>query len=557
MHERPVDGATENVLLAGRYRVQEVIDRGGTGIVRRAVDEALGHSVVLEQLTSDAVAAARIAATVQHPHLVSILDVVEEPDALWLVCEDVPARSLAQLVSDYGRMSAAAAADIGAQIASGLAAVHAAGTAHGGLAPESILVADTGTGPFAKISGLGISPAADAATDVHSLGAALSAAVGGRAPETLAPLLRQLTTDDPAARPTAAQAHVELARLATALAGPADPHLGAPLIDPKGPPPRRRQLRVLRAAAAGTALLIALVVAVSATTVAPAPQPVASVPPINPADERTLDPCSLIDVAALAQIGPATIRPGYGVFSECVAVIPVGTDDIHVEVELRNGDTAGHVDAQRDPLNPVAVPGSQGDDFCSRDVLLPDGHVVSVSAVMYGYTYRSDYCAMAGIAADAVIARLIGGGLTSRTSDADRSALDDIKACDLLEQESVTAAVAAAGGPPAQGPTNGYAGWYCDWAPVWLDYMREAAPGAPEFYGDPVTIGGRPGLTRTDGGDGHCRAYVPQRVFTAADGAMRAEYVRVIVEGTAETATICRAAIDLAERVATRLPAFG
>jgi hypothetical protein len=84
---------------------------------------------------------------------------------------------------------------MGAQIASGLAAVHAAGTAHGALAPESILVADTGTGPFAKISGLGMSPATDAATDVHSLGAALSAAVGGRAPETLAPLLRQLTTD--------------------------------------------------------------------------------------------------------------------------------------------------------------------------------------------------------------------------------------------------------------------------------------------------------------------------------------------------------------------------
>jgi hypothetical protein len=38
---------------------------------------------------------------------------------------------------------------------------------------------------------------------------------------------------------------------------------------------------------------------------------------------------------------------------------------------------------------------------------------------------------------------------------------------------------------------------------------------------------------------------------------MRAEYVRIYVQGTADTATICRAAVALAERVATRLPPLG
>jgi hypothetical protein len=298
--------------------------------------------------------------------------------------------------------------------------------------------------------------------------------------------------------------------------------------------------------------VIAAVVAVLATLV-----PVPSVPPITPADERSLDPCSLVDVAALAPVGKATITPGYGVFSGCTAVIPVGDEEIHVDVELMNGDTAGPVDAAlRDPLNPVAVPYEQGDGYCARYVLLPDGHVISVVAIRYGYTYRTDYCAVADIAAGTVIDRLVAGRLTHRTTDADRSALAGIRACDLLDQESVTAAVTAAGGAPPVRPINGNAGWYCDWEPVWLTFMRESSPGAPDFYGDPVTIGGRPGMTRTEG-DGQCRAYVPQRFFIAEDSGMRAEYVRINVLGTADTATICRAAVGLAERVASRLPPLG
>jgi hypothetical protein len=341
-----------------------------------------------------------------------------------------------------------------------------------------------------------------------------------------------------------------------ALAGPADPE---PSIVPQGPAPHRnRRLRVLSAVAVAAAVVIGVVVALAVGPTAGPPAPVVSVPPITAADERTLDPCSLIDVAALAPIGRATIRPGYGVFSECVAVIPVGTDAVHVGVELRNEATAGLVDVlQRDPLGPVAVPAEQGEDFCSRAVLLPDGHVVSVAAVLYGDPLRTDYCAVADIATDAAIGRLASGGFIPRTSDADRSALEEIGACDLLDHESVVAAAAAAGADFADGPTNGNAGWSCDWAPVWLDFMRESAFGEPEFYGDPVLIGGRLGMTRTDGSAHHCRAYIPQRIFRASDGALRAEYVRIRIDGGADVDTICGAVVGLAERVASRLPAFG
>jgi eukaryotic-like serine/threonine-protein kinase len=535
VHEGSVDDTIEDFLIAGRYRLQRSMGRGGL----RATDQELGTTVVLERLPPDALPQARVAATVRHPHLVAILDVVEEPDVLWLVSEDVPARSLAELVGEYGAMSTAAAAHIGAQVATGLAAAHAAGVVHGALTPDRILVADAGTAPVAKISGLGSSPATDTHLDVSALGAALEAAVGGRPGEPLAALVRELTDDDPDVRPTAEEAHVALARLAAPVAGPA----------PQDQPPRRRWVRIVGAAA----VVIAAVVAVLATLVF-----VPSVPPITPADERTLDPCSLIDVAALAPFGKATIRPGYGAFSECTAVIPAGDEDVHVNVDLMTGDTARAIDPSiRDPFDPITVPDHASDGYCNRYVHLPDGHAIRVSATRYGSTYRTDYCALADMAARTVIERLVAGRFAPRSSDADRSALAGIRACDLLDQESVTAAVTAAHGNPPVGPINGNAGWYCDWEPVWLTFMRESSPGAPEFYGDPVTIGGRPGMTRTDGDDVHCRAYIPQRYFLAEDGRMRAEYVRIHLQGTADPATICRAAVDLAERVASRLPPFG
>jgi len=140
--------------------------------------------------------------------------------------------------------------------------------------------------------------------------------------------------------------------------------------------------------------------------------PVPSVAPITLEDERTLDPCSLLDVAALAPVVRATIRPGHGYFSSCTAVVPVPAEDeeIHIDVELMNGTVEPVDPALRDPLDPVAVPGPYLSRYgCERYVLLPDGHVISVRAVLYGDTYLTEFCALADATADVVIDRLMAG----------------------------------------------------------------------------------------------------------------------------------------------------
>src|SRR5689334_13355567 len=149
--------------IAGRYRVEREVGRGGMGSVWLCHDELLGRTVAAKQVglmpgetTPDlarAMREARSSAPLNHRNVVSVYDAIEEGDHIWLVMEYVPGRTLARIVAEEGPMSPVRAAWIGAQVADGVAAAHAAGTVHRDVKPGNILVADDDT---AKISDFGI-----------------------------------------------------------------------------------------------------------------------------------------------------------------------------------------------------------------------------------------------------------------------------------------------------------------------------------------------------------------------------------------------------------------
>ena len=97
-------------MIAGRYTLDREIGRGGMGAVWLGRDEVLGREVAIKRVgvvpggsSPDLVRAereARIAARLNHPHVVAVFDLVDDDDQQWLVMEYVEGRNLADLVRD-------------------------------------------------------------------------------------------------------------------------------------------------------------------------------------------------------------------------------------------------------------------------------------------------------------------------------------------------------------------------------------------------------------------------------------------------------------------------
>jgi serine/threonine-protein kinase len=155
-------------VIAGRYEIRSLLDQGGSSEVYLATDRVLRRSVVIKApraaLLRDARAVARFRreaeglARLAHPSLVTIHDVGLEPHGPYLVEEYVPGRSLADVIRDEGPLSPARAAQIGADAADGLAAVHDAGMLHRDLKPENLMLTPN---DGVKLLDLGIVWAAD------------------------------------------------------------------------------------------------------------------------------------------------------------------------------------------------------------------------------------------------------------------------------------------------------------------------------------------------------------------------------------------------------------
>lgn len=166
-----------NVLLAGRYRLDELVGRGGMGEVWCAEDEVLRRPVavklLLPQRADDTAIErfrreARAAAVLSHPNVVAVYDFGTHEDRLFLVMELVEGRTLTEELAVRGTLPAAEAADIIAQAAAGLAVAHDHGLVHRDIKPGNLLLTADGT---VKVADFGIARfVSDAATDLTSTG---------------------------------------------------------------------------------------------------------------------------------------------------------------------------------------------------------------------------------------------------------------------------------------------------------------------------------------------------------------------------------------------------
>ncbi|QWB23580.1 MULTISPECIES: serine/threonine-protein kinase [Streptomyces] len=145
-------------VIAGRYRFEERLGRGGMGVVWRATDQLLGRGVAVKELPYDETLSAaearrqrdrtlreaRAVAQLSHPHIIVVHDVVEDDERPYIVMELIEGGSLADRLAHRGPVDASEAARIGIALLGALSAAHAAGVLHRDLKPDNVLL-ETGT----------------------------------------------------------------------------------------------------------------------------------------------------------------------------------------------------------------------------------------------------------------------------------------------------------------------------------------------------------------------------------------------------------------------------
>jgi serine/threonine protein kinase len=148
--------------LAHKYRIEDVVGRGGMGIVYKAEDTKLKRSVALkflpQELTLDEEARTRFvleaqtAAGLSHPNICTIHEINEENGKSFIAMEYVKGQSLKAKI-ESGPLEEQEALDIAVQVAEGLEEAHKKGIIHRDIKSANIMITEKGQ---AKVMDFGL-----------------------------------------------------------------------------------------------------------------------------------------------------------------------------------------------------------------------------------------------------------------------------------------------------------------------------------------------------------------------------------------------------------------
>jgi serine/threonine-protein kinase len=171
------------VTLGGRYRVERELGRGGMAKVFLGTDTVLGRTVAVKVLAPQFAdddgfvrrfrREAQAAASIGHPHIVSVFDTGSDDGVHYIVMEYVEGRTLAEFLSGGGRIMPDRAIDIGEDVCRALEAAHAQGVIHRDIKPGNIMLNPRGE---VKVTDFGIARVTTTADTVAQTAAILGTA---------------------------------------------------------------------------------------------------------------------------------------------------------------------------------------------------------------------------------------------------------------------------------------------------------------------------------------------------------------------------------------------
>ncbi len=163
------DAIETGTVIAGKYRVERVLGKGGMGVVVVAMHDELDQRVAIKFLLPEALKdpdwvarfsrEARAAARIKSEHAVKVYDVGKlENGAPFMVMEYLEGKDLQSILNDRHHLHASEAVEYLLQACEALAEAHAAGVVHRDLKPANLFVTHRTDGsPCVKILDFGIS----------------------------------------------------------------------------------------------------------------------------------------------------------------------------------------------------------------------------------------------------------------------------------------------------------------------------------------------------------------------------------------------------------------
>ena len=150
----------------GKYEIQDVLGKGGMGVVYKGFDRAIGRGVAIKAITKSSLDAgelnhvmsrfrheAQAVGRMAHPRIVQIYDFGEDDQVAYIVIELVNGKTLAEHLTQEVSYELREVGEIIRQLLDGIGHAHAEGVVHRDIKPSNILINSDGR---IKISDFGI-----------------------------------------------------------------------------------------------------------------------------------------------------------------------------------------------------------------------------------------------------------------------------------------------------------------------------------------------------------------------------------------------------------------